>query len=168
MNLVSLGPAGAFAAKSHKLKDQLDKAVREFQNAIRLQPDRADAHCTLGVPFWQRGGFDTAIGREADGDRESACLRGGLARHGFKTAGKDFGGGDGFTRGDSFAAEFCRGSHTTLAAVLRQSGDSQGAAEEAKAGAKITASTNHLQAATFSTNSEKRLLGAGDVDGAIA
>jgi Flp pilus assembly protein TadD len=44
----------------------------------------------------------------------------------------------------------------------------KGAAEEAKAGAKITASTNHLQAATFSTNSGKRLLGAGDVDGAIA
>jgi tetratricopeptide (TPR) repeat protein len=52
--------------------------------------------------------------------------------------------------------------------VLRQLGDAQGAAEEAKAGANIAALTNNLQAATFSTNSGKRLLGAGDVDGAIA
>jgi tetratricopeptide (TPR) repeat protein len=60
------------------------------------------------------------------------------------------------------------GAHTTLAGVLRQLGDAQGAAEEAKAGAKIAASTNSLQAATFSTNSGKRLLSVGDLDGAIA
>ncbi|MGC1649143.1 MAG: tetratricopeptide repeat protein, partial [Candidatus Sulfotelmatobacter sp.] len=60
------------------------------------------------------------------------------------------------------------GAHTTLAAVLRQMGDAQGAAEEAKAGASITASSNNLQSATFATNSGKRMLGAGDRDGAIA
>jgi Flp pilus assembly protein TadD len=64
-------------------------------------------------------------------------------------------------------AEFA-GAHTTLAAVLRQLGDAEGAAEEATAGARIAASTNSLQAATFATNSGKRLLGAGDVEGAIA
>ncbi len=47
-------------------------------------------------------------------------------------------------------------------------GDAQGAAEEAKAGANIAASSNNLQSATFATNSGKRLLGAGDMDGAIA
>jgi Flp pilus assembly protein TadD len=51
--------------------------------------------------------------------------------------------------------------------VLRQSGDSQGAAEEVKAGAEITASTNHPGGHVFD-DSGKRLLGAGDVDGAIA
>jgi tetratricopeptide (TPR) repeat protein len=60
------------------------------------------------------------------------------------------------------------GAHTTLAGVLRQLGDAQGAAEEAKAGAKIVASTNNLQAAKVSTNSGKRLLAAGDLDGAIS
>ena len=60
------------------------------------------------------------------------------------------------------------GAHTTLAAVLRQLGDAAGAAEEAKAGARIAASTNSLQAATFATNSGKRLLSVGDVEGAIA
>jgi Flp pilus assembly protein TadD len=60
------------------------------------------------------------------------------------------------------------GAHTTLAAVLRQSGDAQGASEEANAGARIAASTNNLQSATFATNSGKRLLGVGDVDAAIA
>ena len=55
-----------------------------------------------------------------------------------------------------------------MAAVLRQSGDSAGAAEEARAGARIAASTNNLQAATFATNSGKRLLSVGDLDGAIS
>jgi Tfp pilus assembly protein PilF len=60
------------------------------------------------------------------------------------------------------------GAHTTLAQVLRQLGDAQGAADEAKAGARISAATNNQQAATFSTNSGKRLLSVGDVDGAIS
>jgi tetratricopeptide (TPR) repeat protein len=60
------------------------------------------------------------------------------------------------------------GAHTTLAGVLRQLGDPTGAAEEAKEGARIAASVNNLQAATVSTNSGKRLLNAGDLDGAIA
>jgi tetratricopeptide (TPR) repeat protein len=60
------------------------------------------------------------------------------------------------------------GAHTTLAAVLRQLGDSTGAAAEAKAGADISKQKNNLQAATFATNSGRRLLGVGDVDGAIS
>ena len=47
-------------------------------------------------------------------------------------------------------------------------GLAQAAGEEAKAGARIAASTNNLQAATFATNSGKRLLSAGDLEGAIA
>jgi Flp pilus assembly protein TadD len=47
-------------------------------------------------------------------------------------------------------------------------GDAQGAAAEAKEGARIVASTNNLQAAKVSTNSGKRLLAAGDLDGAIS
>jgi Flp pilus assembly protein TadD len=47
-------------------------------------------------------------------------------------------------------------------------GDSGGAAEEARAGAKLTAATNNLQAATFATNSGKRMLSAGDLEGAIS
>ena len=60
------------------------------------------------------------------------------------------------------------GAHTTLAAVLRQLGDSAGAAAESKAGAEIVNQKNNLQAATFATNSGRRLLGAGDLDGAIS
>ena len=40
--------------------------------------------------------------------------------------------------------------------------------EEAKEGASIAASVNNLQAAKVATNSGKRLLGAGDLDGAIS
>jgi len=60
------------------------------------------------------------------------------------------------------------GAHTTLAAVLRQLGDAAGAAAESKAGAEIAKEKTSLQAATFATNSGRRLLNAGDIDGAIS
>jgi len=52
--------------------------------------------------------------------------------------------------------------------VLRQLGDAEGAARESKSGAEIAKDANALQAATFSTNSGRRLLNAGDLDGAIS
>jgi protein O-GlcNAc transferase len=60
------------------------------------------------------------------------------------------------------------GAHTTLAAVLRQLGDSAGAAAEGKAGAAMSKQKTDQQAATFATNSGRRLLTAGDLDGAIS
>jgi Flp pilus assembly protein TadD len=47
-------------------------------------------------------------------------------------------------------------------------GDNQGADSESKTAAQITKEKTGLQAATFATNSGKRLLTAGDVDGAIS
>jgi Flp pilus assembly protein TadD len=60
------------------------------------------------------------------------------------------------------------GAHTTLAAVLRQMGDTSGATTESRLGEEIGKEKNSEQAATFATNSGKRLLGVGDVDGAIS
>jgi tetratricopeptide (TPR) repeat protein len=60
------------------------------------------------------------------------------------------------------------GAHTTLAGVLRQQGDTQAAAAESKLGSEIAKSANALQGATFSTNSGRRMLNAGDLDGAIS
>jgi len=60
------------------------------------------------------------------------------------------------------------GAHTTLAGVLRQLGNSASAAAESKLGIEIAKGTNALQSATFSTNSGRRLLNAGDLDGAIS
>ena len=60
------------------------------------------------------------------------------------------------------------GAHTTLASVLRQLGDNTGAELETKEGAQITQEKTSLQAATFATNSGKRLLANGDLDGAIS
>jgi Flp pilus assembly protein TadD len=59
------------------------------------------------------------------------------------------------------------GAHTTLAGVLRQLGDTEGAATQSKLGAEISKKKTGEQAALFATNSGKRLLQAGDVDGAI-
>jgi len=53
------------------------------------------------------------------------------------------------------------GAHTTLAAVLRQLGDINGAAAESKAGSELSKEKNNQQTALFATNSGKRLLTAG-------
>src|SRR5262249_11189891 len=60
------------------------------------------------------------------------------------------------------------GAHTTLAGVLRQMGDKEGAAAEGKLAAEIAKGANALQSATFSTTSGRRLLNAGDLDGAVS
>jgi tetratricopeptide (TPR) repeat protein len=60
------------------------------------------------------------------------------------------------------------GAHTTLAGVLRQLGDATGAAEESRAGAEWSRKKTNQQAALFATNSGRRLLDAGDIEGAIS
>ena len=54
------------------------------------------------------------------------------------------------------------GAHTTLGSVLRKMGDTEAAAAESRAGAEISKQKNGLQSATFTTNSGRRLLEAGD------
>src|SRR6202022_4606112 len=60
------------------------------------------------------------------------------------------------------------GAHVTLATVLRELGDLPGSEKEARLGAEITKSKTNLQAATFATNSGKKLLRAGDLEGAVS
>src|SRR5207245_4724033 len=60
------------------------------------------------------------------------------------------------------------GAHTTLAAVLRQRGDTQGAASEARLGVELAKQKTDLQAALFATNSGRHLRNAGDLDGAVS
>jgi tetratricopeptide (TPR) repeat protein len=60
------------------------------------------------------------------------------------------------------------GAHTNLAAVLRQLGDAEGAAAESRAGMEIAKQKTGEQAALFATNSGRRLLKTGDVEGAIS
>jgi Flp pilus assembly protein TadD len=52
--------------------------------------------------------------------------------------------------------------------VLRQLGDTVGAAAESKAGIELGKQKTSEQAALFATNSGKRLLTAGDLEGAIS
>jgi len=51
---------------------------------------------------------------------------------------------------------------------LRQMGDAEGAAAEARAGVELAKRKTDLQAALFATNSGKRLRNAGDLEGAIS
>ncbi len=151
------------------MKDQLAQAVPEFQEAIRLQPDLADAHYTLGILYWQRGEFDKATEEMHQAlatkpDYAEAHYTLGTV---YKQQGKLAESATELKEAIRLQPEFA-GAHTTLAGVLRQLGDAQGAAAEAKEGARIASSVNNLQAARVATNSGKRLLGAGDLDGAIS
>jgi tetratricopeptide (TPR) repeat protein len=154
---------------AYKLKDQLDKAIPEFEIAIRLQPDLADAHYTLGVLYWQKGDFDRASGELQQAIQNQPNYPEAHYTLGtvLKQQGKLPEAAAELREAIQLQPDFA-GAHTTLAGVLRQLGDATGAAEEAKAGARITASSNSLQTATFSTNSGKRLLDAGDLNGAIS
>jgi Flp pilus assembly protein TadD len=60
------------------------------------------------------------------------------------------------------------GAHTNLGAVLRQLGDENGAAAESRAGMEILKHMSNESAATFATNSGRRLLNVGDLEGAIS
>ena len=42
-------------------KGQIDEAIRQFQEALRLKPDYADAHNNLGIALGQKGQTDEAI-----------------------------------------------------------------------------------------------------------
>jgi tetratricopeptide (TPR) repeat protein len=134
-----------------------------------LQPELSDAHYTLGVLYWQKGDFDKAAAElklAIQGQPNYAEAHYTLGTV-YKQQGNLADAAAELREAIRLQPDFA-GAHTTLAAVLRQSGDAEGAAQEAREGARIAASTNNLQAATFATNSGKRLLGVGDVDGAIS
>jgi len=117
----------------------LADALAELRRAEELDPAQPDVHYTLGVTLWQQGEFDPAAEELRAAIREDIRLQ-----------------------------PYFAGAHTTLSAILRQLGDAEGAATEARAGLEISKRKTDQQAATFATNSGKRLLNAGDLDGAIS
>ena len=48
-------------ASSSVRKGQIDEAIRQYQEAIRLKPDYAEAHNNLGVALGGKGQMDEAI-----------------------------------------------------------------------------------------------------------
>jgi tetratricopeptide (TPR) repeat protein len=121
------------------------------------------------VLFWQRGEFEKAIEQlhlaiqSQPGYAEAHYTLGTV----LKQEGKLSEAAASLREAIRLQPDFA-GAHSTLAGVLRQLGDSPGATEEARAASQLTTVNNSLQAATFATNSGKRLLSAGDVEGAIA
>jgi len=152
-----------------KLKDKLTEAVAEFRRAEQLDSRQADVHYTLGVTLWQQGEFTAAAEElqaaiDAKPDYAEAFY---TARNGAEAAGQIAPSGGCFAAGNRLQPDFA-GAHTTLAAVLRQLGDNEGAAAESKRGTEIGKEKTNQQAALFATNSGKRLLNVGDLEGAIA
>jgi len=126
-------------------------------------------HYTLGVTLWQQGDFAAAAEElraaiHAKPDYAEAYYTLGTV---LKQKGE---------LQDSVTAlrEAIRlqpdsaGAHTTLATVLRQLGDAEGAAAESRAGMEIAKQKTGDQAALFATNSGRRLLNAGDIEGAVS
>jgi protein O-GlcNAc transferase len=116
-------------------KGDFPEAAEQLRSAIRVKPDYAEAHYTLGTVLKQMNQLPDA----------AAALREAIRLQ------PDF-----------------LGAHTTLASVLRQMGDTDAANKESRAADAISKEKTGLQAATFATNSGKRLLNAGDLDGAIS
>ena len=152
-----------------KLKDDLPAAVAEWKESFRLDPGLADAHYSLGVTLWQSGDFpgaaeqlQTVVGIQPD-YAEAYYTLGTV----YKQMKKCQESADVLRKAIELQPDLA-GAHTTLASVLRQLGDSAGAEAEARAGSQLSQEKNSLQAATFATNSGKRLLANGDLDGAIS
>jgi tetratricopeptide (TPR) repeat protein len=134
-----------------------------------LDPQQADVHYTLGVTLWQQGDFPGAadelhVALRAKPDYAEAWYTLGTV---IKQQGKLQESANSLREAIRLQPDFA-GAHTTLATVLRQLGDNQGAAAESKAGIEIGKEKTNEQAALFAANSGKRLLNAGDLDGAIS
>jgi tetratricopeptide (TPR) repeat protein len=141
----------------------------EFRKAEELDPAQPDAHYTLGVTLWQQGDFSEAVTElraaiHAKPDYAEAYYTLGTV---LKQKGELQPAAEALREAIRLQPDFA-GAHTTLAAVLRQLGDSEGAAAESLAGAEIAKRKTNEQAALFATNSGRRLLNAGDIDGAIS
>jgi Flp pilus assembly protein TadD len=125
-------------------------------------------HYTLGVTLWQQGNFAEAeeqlrAATNAKPDYAEAYYTLGTV---LKQDGK---------LDDAVAAlrqalvinPDLIGAHTNLAAIYRQQGKTANAEAETRRGQELLKQSNSVQTATFNTNSGKKLLEAGDLDGAI-
>ena len=147
----------------------MPEAIQEFQLAEKLDPAQPDVHYTMGVTLWQQGESDAAVVQlraavKSKPDYAEAYYTLGTV---LKQQGKLRDAADSLREAIRLQPDFA-GTHTTLAAVLRQLGDTVGAASEAREGTDLAKQKSNLQAALFATNSGKRLLNVGDLEGAIS
>jgi tetratricopeptide (TPR) repeat protein len=140
-----------------------------LRKATELDPELADAHYTLGMTLWQQGESVTA-----ENELRAAIRAKPDYAEAYYTLGTVLKQQEKWQDAAAALQETIRlqpylaGAHTTLAAVLRAMGDAQGATEESRKGALLAKESTDMQAAVFATNSGKRLMNAGDLDGAIS
>jgi len=140
-----------------------------MRKAIELDPTLVDAYYTLGITLWQQGEFPASVEQL----RKAIALKPDYAEAHY-TLGTVLKQMNQLAEAAQALREAIRiqpgfaPAHTTLAAVLRQMGDTAGAQAESELGNTLAKEKTDLQGATFATNSGKRLLNAGDLDGAIA
>jgi protein O-GlcNAc transferase len=152
-----------------KLKDDPNAAVAEFVRAEQLDPKLPDPHYTLGVLYMQLGRFaesqveleNTTVLRPDNG--EAWALLGNVYKNNNDP--------------EKAAAALRRAidllpnqpsPHISLAAILSQKGDSEGAAAERKKAASLSRIAVSRQRANFALDSGKALLKQGQIAEAIA
>jgi len=116
-----------------KLKDKLPEAMAELHKAAELDPGQADVHYTLGVTLWQQGDFAAA----AEELRAAIMPTGTMprpinTRNSTEAAGRIAGGRDCFCGKRFECSRTPPALIQTLATVLRQLGDAEGAAAESR------------------------------------
>jgi protein O-GlcNAc transferase len=152
-----------------KLKDDPSAAVAEFVRAEQLDPKLPDPHYTLGVLYMQLGRFaesqveleNTTVLRPDNG--EAWALLGNVYKNNNDP--------------EKAAAALRRAidllpnqpsPHISLAAILSQQGDAEGAAAERKKAASLSRIAVSRQRANFALDSGKALLKQGQIAEAIA
>jgi Tfp pilus assembly protein PilF len=140
-----------------------------MRKAAELAPDEPDVHYTLGVTLWQQGNFAEAeeqlrAATKAKPDYAEAYYTLGTV---LRQDGKLDDAASALHQAIAINPDLT-GAHTNLAAILRQQGKTAEADAESRRGQELLKQSNSVQTATFNTNSGRKLLEAGDLDGAIA
>src|SRR5207237_49714 len=134
-----------------------------------LSPGQPDVHYTLGVTLWQQGNFADAeqqlrAATDAKPDYAEAYYTLGTV---LRQEGKLEEAAAALRKAIVINSDLI-GAHTNLAAVLHQQGKTSEAEAESQRAQELLKQSNSIQSATFNTSSARKLLVAGDLDGAIA
>lgn len=153
---------------AYKLKDDLAAAVPELRNAEQLNSQLPDPPYTLGVIEMQQGHFsdaardlERAVTLRPD-NGEAWSLLGTV----YKNASEPAKAEDALRHAIELQPEQ-PGPHITLASVLAEGGDKDGATAERKVAADLSRKAVSRQRSQFALDSGRALLAQGKVDEAL-
>jgi Tfp pilus assembly protein PilF len=150
------------------LKDNLPDAVKELEEAARLDPASPDAPYTLGILYMQAGRFDDAVKNltlsldRRPGNGDGWAVLGSV----YRQQGKNDDAAQALRKAIKLLPNQ-PGPHITLASVLQEEGKRDEAAAERKQAADLTRVAVNRQRAQFATNTANAYLEKGQVADAV-